>query len=110
MTHTRPSARTFFAVLITLMSFSVIAAPVVLGGKDAPTAPIVANPVTVCSVGQLPTMWTDNFPPPTTIRVLRTKGPKTGHVETANFWDYVAVVMRAEYSTGATKPPVWMRI
>jgi hypothetical protein len=42
--------------------------------------------------------------------VLRSKGPHAGHVETANFWDYVAVVMRAEYSTGLDKPPLWMQV
>ncbi len=31
-------------------------------------------------------------------------------METVNFWNYVAVVMRAEYSTGADKPPLWMQV
>jgi hypothetical protein len=101
MTHPRPSARTSIAVLIGLMLFSIIAAPVVLG---------VVAPSSVCSPNQMPTLWTDTLHPPATIRVLRTHGPNTGHVETVNFWDYVAVVMRAEYATGADKPPLWMRI
>ena len=58
----------------------------------------------------MPTHWTDDLHPPTTIRVLRSSGPNKGQVETVNFWDYVAVVMRAEYSTGANKPPLWMQV
>jgi hypothetical protein len=69
----------------------------------------VANPETVCSPGKLPTGWKDDLHPPTTIRVLRSKGPHAGHVETPNFWEYVATVMRAEYSTGMDKPPLWMQ-
>jgi len=83
------------------MLFPTAAAPVVFG---------VANPATACSPGQLPTGWKDALHPPQTIRVLRSKGPNLGHVETVNFWDYVAVVMRAEYSTGLDKPPLWMQV
>ena len=71
---------------------------------------MVANPGDVCTAGKGPTQWKDDLYPPATIRVLRSKGPNAGHVETVNFWDYVAVVMRAEYSTGADKPPLWMQV
>lgn len=90
-------------VLSALMIFTAYAA--------APSQVFaVANPDLVCSPGMGPTKWTDDLHPPTTIRVLRSKGPSAGHVQTVNFWNYVAVVMRAEYSTGASKPPIWMRI
>ncbi len=79
-------------------------------GAETPNSPTVADPNVVCSPGQLPIKWTDDLHPPQTIRVLRSKGPDAGHVQTVPFWDYVAVVMRAEYSTGADKPPLWMQV
>ena len=111
MTNPRPSARTSIGVLVALMLFSALAAPVAFAsgpGSQPPEA--VGNPDLLCSPGMKPTGWKDDLYPPTTIRVLRSKGPNTGHVETVNFWDYVAVVMRAEYSTGADKPPLWMQV
>ncbi len=71
---------------------------------------LAADPAAVCSPGQLPTGWQDEFHPPDTVRVLRSKGPNAGHVETVNFWNYVGVVLRAEYSSGDNKPEPWMRI
>jgi hypothetical protein len=56
------------------------------------------------------TGWTDEFHPPTEIRVRRSSGPNAGTVEVVPFWDYIATVLRAEYSTGGTRGPLWMRI
>jgi hypothetical protein len=56
------------------------------------------------------TGWTDEFHPPTEIRVRRKSGPNAGTVEVVPFWNYVGTVLRAEYSTGGTKGPLWMRI
>lgn len=116
----RPSAWALTGVLLaTLLATSTGSA----AAAEVPATPQVANPSAVCgttvtnpdgtkqfTAGMLPTHWTDDLRPPQTIRVLRSKGPNKGHVETVNFWDYVAVVMRAEYSTGANKPPLWMQV
>ena len=111
MSYPRPSARTSTGVLLALLLFSILGAPAVFASGPGPFPPqAAADPGAVCSAGQLPTQWNDDLHPPTTIRVLRSKGPNAGHVETANFWEYVAVVMRAEYSTGADKPPLWMQV
>jgi hypothetical protein len=124
MSYSRPSARTLTGVLLGLMLFSIAAAPVVLG-NDVPVAssPQGANPSVACGTtvtapdgtktftnGNRPTGWADDVHPPTTVRVLRSQGANKGHVETVPFWWYVGVVMRAEYSTGADKPPLWMQI
>jgi len=111
MSYPRPSARTSTGVLLALLLFSAIGAQAAFASGPGPFPPqTVADPNAVCSPGQLPTQWKDDLHPPATIRVLRSRGPNAGHVETANFWDYVAVVMRAEYSTGADKPPLWMQV
>src|SRR3954449_5378364 len=111
MTFPRPSARTSSFVLLTLIILSAFAAPATFAsGRGSPPPEFVGDPNVLCSPGQKPTGWKDDLHPPQTIRVLRTKGPHAGHVETANFWDYVAVVMRAEYSTGMDKPPLWMQV
>jgi len=107
MHNPRPSAWALVGVLVAgliLTSFS----PVLAGQLSI--SPQVANPDVVCSPGELPTRWNDELRPPDTIRVLRSKGPHAGHVETVPFWDYVAVVLRAEYSTGQNKPPTWMQV
>jgi len=123
MPNPRPSAWALVGVLIATL-FAGAAAPIALG-RDTPgsSTPQVADPNNVCGTtvtdpdgtkqftpGLLPTHWTDDLHPPATIRVLRSNGPNKGHVETVDFWDYVAVVMRAEYSTGANKPPLWMQV
>jgi len=112
MSYPRPSARTLTGVLLASLILLAVAVPVTLGadtGGDVQHT-LVANPQVVCSPGQLPTAWKDQLHPPQTIRVLRSRGPNAGHVETVNFWNYVGVVMRAEYSTGESKPPVWMQV
>src|SRR5688572_1792091 len=64
---------------------------------------------TLCPDG-MPTMWTDDVHPPNTVRVLRNMGPLKGRVETVPMWKYVGTVVRAEYSTGGTKPFPWMHV
>ncbi len=120
MPNPRPSAWALTGVLLATL-FAVSSSPVAAG--EVPQQPQTADPAAVCgttvtntdgtkqfTAGMFPTRWTDDLRPPQTIRVLRSKGPNKGHVETVNFWDYVAVVMRAEYSTGANKPPLWMQV
>ncbi len=70
----------------------------------------MADPDVVCTAGHLPTDWKDEFRPPNTVRVMRSKGPNAGRVETVPFWKYVGVVLRAEYSSGQDKPDPWMRM
>ena len=116
----RPSAWALTGVLLATLFATTTGTA---AAAEVPGTPQVANPSAVCgttvtnpdgtkqfTAGMLPTHWTDDLRPPQTIRVLRSKGPNKGHVETVNFWDYVAVVMRAEYSTGADKPPLWMQV
>ncbi len=91
-----------WAVVVALVAGTLVVA--------TPVFARAPNPAAICSADQLPTQWTDDLHPPTTIRVRRSKGPDAGSVETVNFWDYVATVLRTEYATGANKPPVWMRI
>lgn len=59
------------------------------------TPPQVAAAASVC------TGWTSTRVPPSTIRVLRTSGPSSGHVQAANFKKYVQIVLAAEW------PPNW---
>jgi FG-GAP-like repeat len=124
MSYTRPSARTSVGVLAAIMMLSIFAVPVALGNGTPPSSsPQLADPNVACGTtvqdatgshftpGFGPTKWTDDLHPPTTVRVLRSQGPNKGHVETVNFFWYVGVVMRAEYSSGGgVKPPLWMRI
>jgi hypothetical protein len=58
----------------------------------------------------MPTQWKDDLHPPPTVKVLRSKGPNAGRVQTVPLWDYVGVVLRAEYSTGQMKFYPWMHV
>ncbi len=93
MTYSRPSA--------LILAASLVAGILSTAGTGVVLA---TNPPPQC------TGWTDEFHPPTTVRVRRTSGPNAGHVETVPFWDYVGTVLRTEYSSGATKGVLWMRI
>jgi hypothetical protein len=93
MTYSRPSALLLVASLLVGL-FSTAGASVALA----------TNPPPQC------TGWTDEFHPPTEVRVRRTSGPNAGHVETVPFWNYVGTVLRTEYSSGSTKGPLWMRV
>ena len=94
-----PQPRRFAMALVTALiaASSLASAPNIAsaGGPD---------PNVICSAGQLPTMWADENHPPTSVRVLRSKGPDKGHVVTVNFWTYVATVLRAEYGNQAVTP------
>lgn len=99
MSSPRTGAWALIGVLVATLITAVGAQPA-LAAKDT----------SVCSPGQGPTLWSDQEHPPTSIRVLRTKGPSAGHVQTVDFWTYVGTVLRREYSTGETKPKVWMQV
>jgi hypothetical protein len=89
----RPSAWALIGVLVVGLLGS--AGTAVTFAVDKPTA---------C------TAWTDEYHPPTEIRVYRNTGPNAGHVETVPFWTYVGTVLAAEYSTSGPKGPVWFRM
>ena len=92
MTNPRPSAWALICVLVAGL----------LG--SAGTAVTLAADAPQC------TGWTDEFHPPTEIRVLRKRGVNAGHVEVVPFWNYVGTVLAAEYSTSGPRGPVWMRM
>lgn len=90
MTNPRPSAWALIVVLVVGL----------LG---------TAGTAVTLGAGQC-TGWTDEFHPPTEIRVLRKSGPNAGHVEVVPFWNYVGTVLAAEYSTSGPKGAVWFRM
>ncbi len=92
MKHPRPSAWALAAVLVVGLFGS------------AGTGVTSATSPPQC------TGWTDEFHPPTQIRVRRNSGPNAGGVDVVPFWNYVATVLRAEYATSGTRGPLWMRI
>jgi hypothetical protein len=106
MPQPRRTAWALIASLLATIAFSA-GSGVALAANQAPT---VGDPATLCSPGHMPTKWGDELHPPQTVRVLRSKGPNAGRVEQVPFREYTAVVLRAEYSTGQDKPPLWMRI
>ncbi|MGD0861385.1 MAG: SpoIID/LytB domain-containing protein [Candidatus Limnocylindrales bacterium] len=55
------------------------------------TGPAAVHAASTC------TGWTSTRVPPPTIRVLRTSGPSSGHVQTVNFKSYVQIVLAAEW-------------
>ena len=62
----------------------------------------------MCTAG--PTHWVDELHPPVTVRVFRSRGPTAGKVDVVPLWKYVGRVVRAEYSTGSSKPYPWMHV
>lgn len=118
MFRSRPSAWTVIGVLVLALMASILPAAASAKTPPALAIPTVADPNVVCThPGNLagapdmrPTRWLDEFHPPNTIRILRSKGPNAGRVETVDFWKYVGVVVRAEYSSGQDKPDPWMRM
>ena len=93
MINPRPSAWALIAVLV-----------VGLLGSAGGTAITLAAEPKQC------TGWTDEFHPPTEIRVYRKRGPNAGHVEVVPFWNYVGTVLAAEYSTSGPRGPIWFRM
>ena len=69
-----------------------------------------AGTASVAAAGEQCTGWTDEFHPPTEIRVLRKRGLNAGRVEVVPFWNYVGTVLAAEYSTSGPRGLIWMRI
>ena len=69
-----------------------------------------AGTASVAAASAQCTGWTDEFHPPTEIRVLRKRGPNAGRVEVVPFWNYVGTVLAAEYSTSGPRGPIWMRM
>ena len=108
MPQSRRTAWVLVATLLTTLAFAAPTSAARGGGPFSP--PTVDDPNTVCSPGHLPTRWLDDLHPPPTVRVLRSRGPNAGDVETVDMWKYVGTVVRAEYSSGSDKPYPWMHI
>ena len=94
MTHPRPSAWALTCVLVVGL----------LGSAGTAVTLAAKNPPPQC------TGWTDEFHPPTEIRVYRKRGPNAGHVDVVPFWNYVGTVLAAEYSTSGPRGPIWFRM
>lgn len=93
MTYPRPSAWVLIGVLVVGML-----------GSAGTAVTFAANPPPQC------TGWTDEFHPPTEIRVRLSRGPSAGTVAVVPFWDYVGTVEAAEYSTSGPRGPIWLRM
>ncbi|MEO8625397.1 MAG: VCBS repeat-containing protein, partial [Candidatus Limnocylindrales bacterium] len=93
MTYPRPSAWVLVGVLVVGML-----------GSAGTAVTFARNPPPQC------TGWTDEFHPPTEIRVRLSRGPNAGTVAVVPFWDYVGTVEAAEYSTSGPRGPIWLRM
>ncbi|MEP7378453.1 MAG: VCBS repeat-containing protein [Chloroflexota bacterium] len=93
MTYPRPSAWVLIGVLVLGML-----------GSAGTAVTLAKNPPPQC------TGWTDEFHPPTEIRVRLSRGPNAGTVAVVPFWDYVGTVEAAEYSTSGPRGPIWLRM
>lgn len=93
MPYPRPSAWVLVSVLVVGML-----------GSAGTAVTFAANPPPQC------TGWTDEFHPPTEIRVRLSRGPNAGTVAVVPFWDYVGTVEAAEYSTSGPRGPIWFRM
>ena len=93
MNYPRPSAWALTFVLV-----------VGLLGSVGSGVSLATNPPPQC------TGWTDELHPPTEIRVRISRAPNAGTVAVVPFWDYVATVEAAEYSTSGPRGPIWLRM
>jgi hypothetical protein len=93
------------ATLIASVSFAVVGPSVTFAAAPS-TAPCtqLTNPIANPGTNPLPTKWTDQTRPPTTIKVMRKVGPDAGKVQTVPFWNYVGTVFRTEFSGGSFHP------
>jgi hypothetical protein len=100
MPQQRRTAVALVATLIATASFAFIGPSVALAAPS--TAPCTVNTVPMFNPGTnpMPTKWTNQAQPPTTIKVRRTSGPDAGKVQTVPFWNYVSTVFRTEFSGG----------
>lgn len=85
------------ALVIALLATTAVA--------SSPQVMLAGQNPSACSPGHMPTLWDDENHPPTSVRVLRSKGPNAGHVETVDFWTYVGVVLKTEYSGNQMASP-----
>ncbi|HUP82873.1 MAG TPA: VCBS repeat-containing protein [Candidatus Limnocylindria bacterium] len=93
MSHPRPSAWALICVLV-----------IGLLGSAGTAITLAGNPPKQC------TGWTDEFHPPTSIRVRIGRGPDAPTVAEVPFWDYVGTVLAAEYSTSGPRGAIWQRM
>ena len=97
MPQQRRTALAVIATLIATATFTV-AGPATVFAKAPSTAPCTQS--SLPGNNPMPTKWTDQSRPPTTVKVKRTSGPDSGKVQTVNFWQYVSTVFRTEFSGG----------
>jgi hypothetical protein len=109
VTHMPQPRRTAWVLVATLFAAMSFAASGAALAADPIVDPL-AKDDSMCSSGQKPTHWADELHPPQTVRVLRSRGPAKGTVETVSLWKYVGRVVRAEYSSGSSKPYPWMHV
>lgn len=110
MNHMPQPRRFAWALVVTLLATMSFGTSSSVLAKDPMSQPMTIDPNGICTPGQFPTRWADELHPPASVRVLRSKGPNVGHVETVRMWDYVGHVVRAEYSSGSEKPYPWMQV
>jgi hypothetical protein len=101
MPQQRRTAMAICATLIATASFAIVGPSTVFGAAPS-TAPCTqnTNPIANAGTNPMPTKWTNQSSPPTTIKVKRTSGPDSGKVQTVPFWNYVGTVFRTEFSGG----------
>jgi len=100
--------RTAWALIAALIAvFTLGSLPAFAKGTDPLSPPLVQDD-SMCTAG--PTHWNDELHPPDSVRVLRSRGPTSGKVDVVPLWKYVGRVVRAEYSSGSSKPYPWMHV
>ena len=101
MPQQRRTAVVLVATLIATATFAVAGTGTVFAAAPS-TAPCTTNSLPINNPGSnpLPTKWTDQARPPTTIKVRRSSGPDIGKVQTVPFWNYVSTAFRTEFSGG----------
>ena len=89
------------ATLIATASFAIVGPSAVFAAQPS-TAPCttLSNPIKDAGNSAMPTKWTNQSTPPSTIKVKRAVGPDAGKVQTVPFWQYASTVFRTEFSGG----------
>ena len=113
--HRLPQAARLTAVIVGLLAALLAPAvaearsPILGSSQPAGTRPWTADAAELArtapqaikhgTTNKRCTGWRSDYQPPDTIRVLRTHGPDTGHVESVDFPTYVAWVLSAEWTS-----------
>jgi hypothetical protein len=100
--------RTAWVLVTTLIAIFMFGTLPAYAKSSDPLRPPLVQDDSMCTAG--PTHWGDELHPPNTVRVLRSRGPTNGKVDVVPLWKYVGRVVRAEYSSGSSKPYPWMHV